>query len=72
MRGENHPFKVYSPTKTSLCFDSKDVFLDGFNTYLARRKSRPNLLKLPEAAKVYMVEHKLQPIRQALTDSTET
>lgn len=75
---EGHPLKVYSPEKTLadlLKFGNRygeDLFLEGLKTYLARRRPRPDLLKLLEAAKVCRVERKLRPILQALTYSTET
>ena len=75
---EGHPLKVYGPEKTLadlLRFANRygeDLFLEGLKTYLARRRPRPDLLKLLEAAKVCRVERKIRPILQALTYSTDT
>lgn len=75
---EGHPLKVYGPEKTLadlLRFAGRygeDLFLEGLKNYLARRRPRPDLFKLLEAARVCRVERRLRPILQALTYSTET
>jgi Transcriptional regulator, AbiEi antitoxin len=73
-----HSLQVYTIEKTLvdlLRFVNRygdDLFFEGLKNYLTRRKSKPDLLKLMEAARVGRVEHKLRPILQALTYDNTT
>jgi predicted transcriptional regulator of viral defense system len=67
---KTHEFKVYSVEKTLvdlLRFKEQALFAEGLKNYLARRKPKPDLRKLLDAARVGRVEKRLRPLLEVMT-----